>query len=97
MFTEFSNFQADIRSLGHLSIPRWIATRSSARVEIHGFCDASENAYDACVYARTTELLGDTKVCLLCSKSRVAPLKCISLPRLELCGALLIIQLINKT
>ena len=53
----------------HLSIPRWIATRSSARVEIHGFCDASEKAYGACVYMRTTEPSGDTKVRLLCSKS----------------------------
>ena len=81
----------------HLSIPRWTATRSSAQVEIHGFCDASEKAYGACLYMRTTEPSGDTKVRLLCSKSRVAPLKRISLPRLELCGALLLIQLINKT
>ena len=97
IFTEFCNFQSDVRSLGQVSIPRWVSTRKSARIEIHGFCDASEKAYGACVYMRTTDSSGGTKVSLLCSKSRVAPLKRISLPRLELCGAVLLIQLISKT
>jgi len=57
------------------------------RLGIHGFSDASIVAYGACLYLRT---INEHQVCtvrIICAKSREAPLKTKSLPRLELCGA----------
>lgn len=69
---------------------------SSQFVQIHGFCDASQHAYGACVYVRTRLKSDEYRSELLCSRSRVAPLKAISLPRLELSAALLLARLIEK-
>ena len=56
---------------------------------IHTFTDASESAYAAAVYARHVYENGDDTVRLIASKSRLAPLKAVSIPRLELLGALI--------
>lgn len=47
-------------------------------------------------YLRATTSQRQNSIRLLCSRSRVAPLKPVSLPRLELCGALLLTQLMDK-
>ncbi|XP_058828052.1 uncharacterized protein LOC131687963 [Topomyia yanbarensis] len=65
----------------------------NASVKLHVFCDASEAAFGACVYARSADTKGNIRVQLLASKSRVAPLKRITLPRLELCAAVIGAQL----
>ncbi|XP_011858745.1 PREDICTED: uncharacterized protein LOC105556271 [Vollenhovia emeryi] len=64
--------------------------------QLHGFCDASQNAYGACIYVRTKLETGEYRSELLCSKSHVASLKAVSLPRLELSAAVLLAQLITK-
>ncbi|XP_055591188.1 uncharacterized protein LOC129743234 [Uranotaenia lowii] len=60
------------------------------------FSDASEQAYGACAYFRSTDSAGNIAVGLLTAKSKVAPLKKRSIPRLELCGALEAAQLYRK-
>ena len=47
-------------------------------------------AYRACLYIRSIDVHGKITTKLLCSKPRVAPLKSLSLPRLELCAAVLL-------
>ena len=67
----------------------------SHMVELHGFGDASEKGYGACVYLRVPVGNSSFKVSLVASKSRVAPIKTITLPRLELMGSLLCSRLVS--
>ncbi|XP_043063802.1 uncharacterized protein LOC122319967 [Drosophila ficusphila] len=76
----------------NLKFPRFV-TRPQATIQLHGFCDASTAAYGACLYLRSEDNEG-TKAYLLCAKSRVAPLKALTIPRLELSAALLLAELI---
>ena len=65
-------------------------------IQLNGFCDSSEKAFGACLYLRSVHQQDEVTTKLLCSKSRVVPVKKISLPRLELCAALLFAQLGQK-
>lgn len=95
--THWSKFRSQLSVLGQLQITRCVKFSSLPQfIEIHGFCDASQRAYGACIYVRMQIGPGDYRSELLCSKSRVAPLKAISLPRLELSAALLLARLIAK-
>ncbi|XP_050024017.2 uncharacterized protein [Dermacentor andersoni] len=75
-----------------VSIPRLIAAdfgNDDTEKVVHLFCDASPKAYGAVAYIVTKSPFGLTNVSLVMAKSRVAPLKRLSLPRLELMGALI--------
>ena len=61
--------------------------------ELHGFSDASNRGYGACVYVRSIYKSQKVTVKLLTSKSRVAPLKTETIARLELLGNLLLSRL----
>ncbi|XP_017765119.1 PREDICTED: uncharacterized protein LOC108554370, partial [Eufriesea mexicana] len=91
--SEWTNYAQQFNKLNQVSFQRHVSQKSTKRTELHGFCDASERAYGACIYVRTTDENGRIKVQLLCAKSHVAPLKVISIARLELCGALLLTTL----
>lgn len=90
------NFKEKLKFLNKISIQRHVLISNHTRLELHAFADASERAYGACVYARSVNEFNQIAVHLISAKSRVAPLKSITLPRLELCAAVLAAQLVNK-
>ena len=64
-------------------------------IVLHGFGDASQQAYGACVYLTATHPDGRCESSLVISRARVAPIKSVSLPRLELLAALLCARLVT--
>lgn len=93
---EWYELRQSFLQLQHLQIDRWIGTSPNASIELYGFCDASVKAYAAVVFIRVTTPYGCTSVKLLCAKTKIAPLKIVSLPRLELCGAVLLCRLMKS-
>ncbi|XP_023204733.1 uncharacterized protein LOC111611638 [Xiphophorus maculatus] len=55
---------------------------------LHIFCDASEQAYGAVTYLRTEKADRNVESAFVMARSRVAPKRQQSIPRLELCAAL---------
>lgn len=88
-------FKDGLSSLSTLALPRGIVPKGMKFCELHGFCDSSEKAYAAVVYLRTITDSGAVHLSFLCAKTRVAPLKRISIPRLELCAAVLLSDLLS--
>lgn len=96
MQNKWIDFYHTLEQLKSCIILRKVIPETSGEVEMHGFCDASEQAYGACVYVRSKDASGKWHSRLLCAKTRVAPLKAATIPRLELNGALLLAELVNK-
>lgn len=86
-----------VQEIEKISIPRWIRYEDEVDVrELHGFCVASEKGYAAVIYTRFVDAKQHARVNLLISKTRVSPIKPVSLPRLELNGATLLAKLMKK-
>ncbi|XP_070529935.1 uncharacterized protein [Cardiocondyla obscurior] len=96
----WKTFRMKLRKIEEISLPHWIHTfLIDCTIELHGFSDASEKAYAAVVYIRVTTVKDNdfvSRIGLLQAKTKVAPLKIISLPRLELNAAALLVKLINN-
>ena len=65
--------------------------------ELHGFSDASQAAFGAVVYCRTTYHNHPPVISLVTAKTKVAKLKPPTVPRLELCGAVLLTKILKNT
>ena len=95
LLADVKKWIAAVSQLRSLRIPRCLKPpqdTGKTQVELHTFCDASEFAYGAGVYARISNG-NNVKVSLLIGKSRVAPLKTLSIPRLELTAAVVAVKL----
>lgn len=96
LHTSWCRFQSELKLLNSLKINRHVICSNPKRIQLIGFSDASESAYGGCIFLRSIAENGHIFVNLLCAKTKVAPLKTITMPRLELCGALILARLANK-
>ncbi|XP_012230246.2 uncharacterized protein [Linepithema humile] len=88
-------YRDSLQSLAKIRIPRWTGlSKQVSHIELHGFSDASLKAISAVVYMRIT-YPKEVKVTLIAAKSKVAPIKTLSIPRLELNGAVLLVKLLR--
>ena len=78
----------DLKAQTIFTIPRHVMVQKNVGLQIHVFTDASSSVYAATVFIRVQE---DSNVScrLLMTKARVAPIKQVTIPRLELIGAVL--------
>ncbi|GFX77377.1 uncharacterized protein TNCV_2955751 [Trichonephila clavipes] len=93
---EWRRFIDSLEAVNSISIDRCIVIHRAESIELHTFSDSSEKAYGSSIYIKSISALEEVKVSLVTSKSRVSPLKQISIPRLELCGAVLATKLMKK-
>lgn len=89
----WTKFLNRIRSIENIHIPRCFSkTKHVVSREIHTFVDASEDAFAAVAYMKTVHEDG-VDINIIAAKTRVAPTKPLSIPRLELQAAVLGIRL----
>ncbi|XP_022816832.1 uncharacterized protein LOC111349813 [Spodoptera litura] len=94
---EWLTYRQELHFLTKFSVPRWLHMKhGDKQIDLHGFCDASKSAYAAVVYVRVVDADGGIHVNLLTAKTKVAPIKTVSVPRLELCGAVLLAKLLSE-
>ena len=89
ILSQWKRWKEESKEIPDIKVPRcFVADQNEIKsIELHGFGDASPKAYVATVYLRTTDIKGKINTSLVMSKSRVAPLQMVTLPKLELLAA----------
>ncbi|GFX26368.1 uncharacterized protein TNCV_949661 [Trichonephila clavipes] len=93
---EWYRFLEDFNSVRSICIDRCIVHPQATRVELHGFVGASEKCYGAVICCCSHSPDGATTVKFVTNKSRVAPVKSVTMPRLELRFAVLLAKLMER-
>ncbi|KAJ8347082.1 hypothetical protein SKAU_G00284830 [Synaphobranchus kaupii] len=85
-------WESELPHLHNIAMPRCYtpacADSDTLLVDLHIFCDSSEKAYGSVAYLRVEDKEGGIHVSFVMARSRVAPKRQLSMPRLELCAAL---------
>ena len=89
-----------LENIGKIPIPRDVVKQDIndpiELIELHDFSDASLQNYGAFIYIRAISKRGNVSVNLIASKSRLAPMKQNTIPRLEFLGNILLSRLMNS-
>ncbi|XP_058128448.1 uncharacterized protein LOC131292358 [Anopheles ziemanni] len=96
MIESWNGFASHLPLLRQLPIPRMALPSEPQDAIMYGFSDASTKAFGCAIYLRFLDGEGNPQSRLLCSRSRLAPIEEVTLPRLELQGALLLARFYAK-
>ncbi|XP_050698781.1 uncharacterized protein LOC126986557 [Eriocheir sinensis] len=86
---------AELRELEDFRIARYLLPPRFGRLmdaQLHHFCDASTKAYAVVSYVRLQDDVGFVHCSFIAARTRLAPIKTTSIPRLELCAAVLAVS-----
>nr|XP_049463118.1 uncharacterized protein LOC125906755 [Anopheles coluzzii] len=87
--------------IAQLRIPRCYFPEAREKVyenaELHLFVDASQLAYACVLYLRVVDSEGEPHCTMLCGKAKVAPLKPLTIPKMELQACLLGARILKST
>eukprot|EP00057_Strongylocentrotus_purpuratus_P002977 XP_003725633.2 PREDICTED: uncharacterized protein LOC100892397 [Strongylocentrotus purpuratus] len=90
MKMRWGKWRQDVICLQNVSIPRCykpVEFKEVKSAQLHHFSDASTIGYGNCTYLRLQDVDGSVHTTLVMGKSRVAPIKHVTIPRLELMAA----------
>lgn len=76
-----------------MKIPRAYTFSQGQEKEVCIFCDASTEAITAVAYLKTTDAKRQTEVGYIFGKTKLAPKPEFTIPRLELCTAVLVVEI----
>ena len=92
---QWKKWSDELSAVELLEIPRLLVPPGTVSISIHGFGDASEITYAAVVYIRCVNEAGDIYVNFIAAKAKVAPVRPLTIPRLELLAALINFRLVR--
>ena len=97
LLSQWKLILTELGTLSNISVDRcyFVSHATPVTLQLHGFCDASVEAYATVVYLRVTYSDGSVTTRILASKTRVSPLKAQTVPWLELLAALILTRLVT--
>jgi len=84
LHADWSLFLSDLPSLSTIQMSRYFSTFGQSSCHLLGFCDAPQLGYDAVVYLLVANSSGEKPAVLVGSKTKLAPIEPLTIPRLEL-------------
>lgn len=91
----WEQFISELPLISALKFPRHLGVEKNSKLTLLAFADASEKAYGCVIYAHVVVENQDPVISLICSKSKVAPVKTVTVARLELCAIVLMSKLLR--
>ncbi|XP_049889946.1 uncharacterized protein LOC126383475 [Epinephelus moara] len=99
LLEKWQAWELELKDLPDIHFPRCYlppcTNAAASESHMHVFCDASDRVYGAVAYLQTKDQHDHTHVSFTMARSRIAPKRQLSIPRLELCAALSGAQLAN--